>query len=272
MRPDRMRTALRSPSKLVAFLVACLAIPPTVQAASLEERVQRLERMLSAQKQSDVVLQLQQLQREVQQLRGQLELQQHALKKLQRQQREQYLDLDGRLSANPPAPAAEPAAPAEGAAAPGPVGAAASGPAAAASGAGQPVTGGDPKQARAEYDRAFRLLQQAHYKQATEAFQGFLERYPASEYADNARYWLGETSYVMRDLPTALEDFNRLLTDYPASRKVPDAMLKIGYIHAERKEWDRARTVLEELERNHPGTTAARLAKERLEVMSRDGH
>jgi tol-pal system protein YbgF len=245
------------------FLVACLALAPAVQAADLDARVQRLERMLSAQNQSDIVLQLQQLQRELQQLRGQLEMQQHALKKLERQQREQYLDLDGRLSANPPTPAGGPAAPAEGAAA---------GPAAAASETGQPAVGGDPKQERAEYDRAFRLLQQAHYKQATEAFQGFLERYPASEYADNARYWLGETSYVMRDLPTALEDFNRLLTDYPASRKVPDAMLKIGYIHAERKEWDRARTVLEQLERNHPGTTAARLAKERLEAMSRDGH
>ena len=52
---------------------------------------------------SDLLLQMQRLQQEVQQLRGQLELQKHELSTLKRLQREQYLDLDARLQ-GPPIP------------------------------------------------------------------------------------------------------------------------------------------------------------------------
>ncbi len=58
---------------------------------------------------SDLLLQIQRLQREVQRLHGRIDLQQHELSILKRRQREQYLDLDARLrdrsAATPPQPA-----------------------------------------------------------------------------------------------------------------------------------------------------------------------
>ncbi len=59
-------------------------------------RIELLERRLSAM--SDLVLQVDALQREVQQLRGEIELQNHAMDALKKRQRDLYLDVDQRLN------------------------------------------------------------------------------------------------------------------------------------------------------------------------------
>ena len=70
----------------------------------------------------------------------------------------------------------------------------------------------------------------------------------------------------------ALAEFRRVLSDYPVSPKIPGAMLKIGYIQDERKDWTDARSTLQQLTEKFPDSTEARLAKGRLERMARDGH
>src|SRR5690606_2166549 len=88
-----------------------------------------------------------------------------------------------------------------------------------------------------------------------------------SEYADNARYWLGETYYVMRDFEGALAEYQRVVADYPDSQKVPDAMLKMGFSLQELGRLDEARAALEDVAQRFPGTTVARLASERLNLL-----
>ena len=65
--------------------------------------------------------------------------------------------------------------------------------------------------------------------------------YPDSPLADNAQYWLGEAYYVNKSFPEALAAFQRVVDKYPQSRKLPDAMLKIGYCDYELKQWQAAR-------------------------------
>jgi tol-pal system protein YbgF len=110
------------------------------------------------------------------------------------------------------------------------------------------------------------------YADAAQLFQEFLDRYPSSEYADNAQYWLGESYYVTGNFDIALAAFQGLLNDYPDSPKVPDALLKIGYTHYELKQWDRARAALSQVEQDYPDTTLARLAASRLKSMRMEGH
>ena len=62
---------------------------------ALQQRLEVLERKVRAL--SDVVLRLDDLQREVRQLRGEVEVQNHALESLKQRQRDLYLDLDNRL-------------------------------------------------------------------------------------------------------------------------------------------------------------------------------
>jgi tol-pal system protein YbgF len=235
---------------------------------TLEQRLTRLERILQNQSLSDIVLQLQRLQREVQQLRGQLEVQRHELDALENRQRELYLDLDQRLTRTPEPVPLLPVAPQqpEGA----PVVEAPQQP------AGQPdrppVVPADPDQEKPAYQNAFTLLKQGNYPQALSAFQAFVATYPNGALVDNAQYWLGETSYVTRDYDTAMADFEKVLTLYPASDKVPGALLKMGYIHVEKRRWTEAKDVLGRIVRDYPNTTEARLAQNRLDRVRAEGH
>lgn len=242
---------------------------------------------------TDLVIQVQQLQDEVRELRGQLEEAQRELENLKRRQRDQYLDLDQRLSelrdAQPvrgltPSPSVQPepdtadTGPQQGA------------PPADAPEVRPPLEedaalvglGGPEVESRAApateagekeaYDTAFQALKELRYADAAQIFQEFLDQYPNSDYADNAQYWLGESYYVTRNYEIALGAFENLLDNYPDSSKVPDALLKIGYTHYELKNWDQARVALSQVEQQYPDTPLARLAASRLKSMRMDGH
>ncbi len=116
----------------------------------------------------------------------------------------------------------------------------------------------------AAYMEAFGLYSANNYPAAIKAFKSYLGKYPHTEFAVNAQYWIGECYYSMSDLPKALESFNKVIAVYPAGKKVPDAMLKIGYTEFAMKEPDKAATTLNSLIGKFPDSPAAAKARERL--------
>jgi tol-pal system protein YbgF len=267
---------------LVVSVVAGFLFSVPSLAADLEARVTRIENILNNQRNSDLLLQIQRLQAEIQLLRGTVEQQQFDLEQLKRQQKDQYVDLDARLRgredgppAASPAPASGPSNPADAMRTPRPP---------SGDGGGVVVPSSDsaglslelseaarPAGEKEAYRDAFDLLKKRRYDAAVVAFNDLLKRWPNGELADNAHYWLGEAHYVKRDFPAAVKQFRTVLDDYPLSPKVAGSMLKIGYIQGEQKEWGKARSTLEELVRKFPGSTEARLANGRLERLARDG-
>ena len=133
-----------------------------------------------------------------------------------------------------------------------------------------PVAPGEvvPEQVQAEYQNAFNLLKQSLYDRSVTAFREFLARYPDSEYADNAQFWLGEAYFVNSLFEQALQEYNALLQNYPGSPKLAQAKLKAGFCQHELGLIEPAKQQLEELIQQHPGTTAARLAQDRLEQLA----
>jgi len=119
------------------------------------------------------------------------------------------------------------------------------------------------------YRDAFSLLKAGQYDESIVAFTDFLNQFPNSQYADNAQYWLAETYYVKRDFEAALVEYQKLIEIYPASKKQSHAMLKIGYCYNELGQLDQARAVLEDLRSRYPGSTAARLAEERINILAK---
>jgi tol-pal system protein YbgF len=238
---------------------------------------------------ANLVIQVQELQDEVRNLRGQLEDQTRELENLKRRQRDQYLDLDQRLSdvrnSQPVTTGSQPATAAavdQGSTVIPPtedapeVRAPLTTPSTVA-GIGQPLAQSQTPAAtaaeeKAAYDRAFQALKDLRYADAAEKFQSFLESYPNGDYSDNAQYWLGESYYVTRNYEIALTAFQELMDRYPESPKVPDALLKMGYTHYELKQWDLARAVLTQVQESYPDTTLARLAESRLRGMRMEGH
>jgi tol-pal system protein YbgF len=252
---------------LTTALNPALAVDPAVEA-----RLSRLERMLNERSLSELLLQLQQLQQEVQELRGQVETQQYLLRQagIGESSFESQAPAASALSFDPSVDGGvdEPAFVLPGQAAltserervrpvdPGLLGLPAP----------ETSSGGE----REQYREAFEQLKARDYAAARSAFSDMVERYPQGPFADNGRYWLGEIGYVTQDYPAAQRAFSQLITDYPQSPKVPAAMLKLGYVSYEQGEFDAARRVLEEVVRRFPETTEARLAQGRLDRMQRE--
>ncbi len=114
------------------------------------------------------------------------------------------------------------------------------------------------------YMEAFGLYSADNYPAAIESFTAFLEKYPDTDYAMNAQYWIGECYYSRSDLPKALESFRKVVKKYPKGKKVPDAMLKIGYTLFAMREPVKAKAALAELVEKYPDSPAAAKARERL--------
>lgn len=122
----------------------------------------------------------------------------------------------------------------------------------------------DPVQIQAEYQQAFKLLKESQYDQAIKAFSKFVKAYPDNQYSDNAQYWMAEALYVKRQYENAIREYNNLVSNYPDSQKVPHGLLKIGYSYQELGNIDTAKLWYTDLRQRFPGTTASRLAEDRL--------
>jgi TolA-binding protein len=82
-----------------------------------------------------------------------------------------------------------------------------------------------------------------------------VRRYPNTNYADNARYELGNT-YVIQDNNTrALQSYNEVITLHPNSSYVKSAMLKSGLIYFNQNEDERALAMFKQVVEKYPGTS-----------------
>lgn len=260
----------------MAFVIAAVSASGTVLAQS--QPVDR-DTLL------EIVTRIQRLEAEIQALRGQIEVQQNEIETLKRRQRDQYLDIDRRVqqfenlgitdtgdqstAGTVTRPAPQEYIPPE---VREPIDAQLETQGLGAAETPGSVALADPAQERDAYEQAFDLLKQQRYEEAARAFAMFLGDFPGGDYADNAQYWLAESNYVQRNFRPALGDFEKVLTEYPDSTKVPDSELKIGFIYYELRDWDRSRAVLNQVVSSYPGTTVARLAEDRLRLMRIEGH
>ncbi|KTD44837.1 tol-pal system protein YbgF [Legionella quateirensis] len=216
------------------------------------------------------------LQQEVQELRGQLEVQAHDLKLLQQQQVAFYKDLDARLGnaagksvQNKPVtdltvgsntPAAQPNIPATAQNKP----------------VKTPITTKpvvavsrvNPADEQISYLAAYELVKNKRYDDAIGAMQTFAQKYPNGGYTANAEYWLGELYLVKRDYPKAIEHFETVLQKFPSSSKSAASMLKAGYAFAAKGDNQEAKRRFQEVVKTYPGTSTAQLAQSKLDAIN----
>ncbi len=283
----------------LSFFVVCVApvsaesLAPVVEATSIqakqtsliEERLSKLERLLDNQVIINLSLRLDELENQLQQLQGDVELQAHKQEGMVRRQQALYLDLDQRLetletaskalktesdylpdessllSVTPPVDEMLPGATL--------ITETANAVSGVTEASSQAFSASDDP--ALDYSEAYSLLKNGQYDEAINAFQNFLKNHIDTEYADNAQYWLGEANYVTRRFSQAVSEFSRVVSDYSTSHKVPGALLKVGYAHYELEEWPQARASLENLVSQYPESSAARLAENRLKRMEEEG-
>jgi len=219
--------------------------PVQIRLKDLDNRVQRIERVLTNQSLLELAQRIDTLQSDLRSIRGEVEMLQNQSEGGKSQTRTLYADLEKRIAALE--------------ATGGALAGAASG-AAAGAGAPEPAAGGE----QAAYDAAFNALKSADYPKAIAGLRNFVATYPDSPLASNAQYWLGEAYYVTHEYPSAIGAFQEVVTRWPDSRKAPDAMVKVGFTQSAMGKNGEARVTLENVAKRYPGTEAAQLATERL--------
>lgn len=183
----------------------------------------------------DLANQLEQLRAEIARLRGQNEQLSREVSELQRQQKDVQTGLDERLRQVEPLRITHDglsftAAPAE----------------------------------KRDFDAAMEVLRRSEFEAAATAYAAFLRRYPDSGYTPSSLYWLGNAQYASRAYKEAMESHRRLVTQFPAHMRTPEAMLAMANSQIELKDVRSARRTLEDLVKTHPDSEAAAAGRERL--------
>ncbi|MDV2079430.1 tol-pal system protein YbgF [Marinobacter xestospongiae] len=230
-----------------------LAVATGAQAQSADPGGAGAQRSAS-QANAELLYMIEQLQREVRRLRGDLEEQQNRLDRLSQQSRSRYVDLDQRilgltekLDQSAQKPAGE--APAE------------------------PVSTPQPTreyrapsaEERQRYQQIQKLIRDdKDYDSAIGALYDFIGKYPEGDLTVNAYYWLGEVYLVKPQPEQAKQAFTIVASRYADHRKAPDAGYKLGVALDRLGETEEARRRMDAVIRDYPDSDAADLAREYL--------
>ncbi len=117
------------------------------------------------------------------------------------------------------------------------------------------------------YNAAYADFSKGSYSLAIAGFQDFLKRYPQSELADNAQYWIGESHFSQGDFESAAAQYDVVIQKYPKGDKVPAALLKRGLCFLEMNRTPEGVVLLQHLIETYPQSEEAALARDRLQGM-----
>lgn len=251
---------------------AAATLPDNMANMPLEQRVMILSKQLRNLIAMNLPQQISDLQNQIQQLRGQLQVQSHDLQLLNNQQRSFYQDVDQRIqqlkilvnsngsdgssSTTNTAPATPAPATTK-----------------TTSMLSKPLANDTAsadfnlKDAKT-YQTAFSHILKKQFAKAQSGFDQYLRVYPNGRYAANAHYWLGEIYLRQGDSKKAQAEFNTVIKDYASSNKVADSRLKIAMIHMSQGQAKRAQQEYKAIKQQYPGTTAAQLASIQLQQIA----
>jgi tol-pal system protein YbgF len=224
---------------------------------SVNQRITILERQIS--NLNPLLVQIDDLNQQLQGLRGKLEEQQHHLKLLEDQIRSQYQELEKRLTTRggtlPPA-----AGLGTGMAPQNPSNV----PLVKSNTPAVPAGTSTPESERA-YQAAFQLLKNKQYAPAIEAFEAFVKKYPTDLHIPNVHYFLGQLYLLQGQPEQSIARFNYFINSYPQDARVPDALLQLGLAYFAKGDKDTAITTFKKIIQQYPDSKAAQSAQARLQ-------
>lgn len=133
------------------------------------------------------------------------------------------------------------------------------------------------------YQTAYIDFSKGNYPLAIQGFREFLRRFPEADLAGNAQYWIGEAyfslgrGYAAQGQPDkasgaleqAVQEFRKVIVNYPRGEKVPTALYKEALTLLELKQPNTAEARLQYLLEHFPQSEEAPLARERLAALKK---
>ncbi len=132
----------------------------------------------------------------------------------------------------------------------------------AATSSGSPS--GPPPSADTLYSNGLRDITSGKYDLARAEFQDYLKYYGDTDLASNAQFYLGEIAYTQKQYDQAVEEYDRVLSNYPKSFKLAPARLKKGMALIELGQKNPGIKELREVVKRYPGTEEERRARAKL--------
>jgi tol-pal system protein YbgF len=114
------------------------------------------------------------------------------------------------------------------------------------------------------YNAAYADFSKGNYTLAVSGFDEYVDRFGASDLADNAMYWIGECQYSQGRFDKAVEAFDDLLEKYPDSDRAASANLKKGLAYLEMNDIRKAVVQLQFVLEKYSGSDDARIARDTL--------
>ena len=130
--------------------------------------------------------------------------------------------------------------------------------------AAQPLAapaGPDPNQL---YEQAAQDLTQGRYPLALQGFRDYVQRFPATDLADNAQYGVGECLFAQAYFDSAAVEYERIGSLYPQGDRVPAGLWKLALCREKLGQAAQAHKALEDLVKGFPLSGEAQLARDRL--------
>ena len=159
------------------------------------------------------------------------------------------LEAAGKTQPTPPVPTSQPASSAATPAASAPV---------------ATVTGSENLSDKDLYNNTLNLFKEGKTDEAFKGFKSFLDKFPKSELAGNAQFWIGECHMSNKQYNLAILAYQAVIEKYPTNNKVPNAMLRQGVAFELYGDKKSARALYKRLIEKFSTTPEAKTAKERL--------
>lgn len=212
------------------------------QAAEIADLKQRLQ--VQTQSMLDMQNEIELLRNEIAQLRGNVEVMQHALETADQRQKDLYTDTDSRIRAlenNASVVGTDPNEPG--------------------------VPGTVETEDITAYKTAYALSQDAKHQEAFEAFDSFIKTYPDSQLMPDALYGLGYSQFALKSYKSSIVSQQKLLDGYSDHSKVPYALYSIANSQIQLGQVKDAKASLKKLIADYPDADVIPNAKRRLKVL-----
>ena len=129
-----------------------------------------------------------------------------------------------------------------------------------------PPTSGGISNAQMEYENGLNMQRQRNYQEAVSIFMGLLNTGAPEGLESNCHYWIGEGYYGMKQYKDALTHLEQVL-GYTRSTKKDDAQLMIANCYSRMRDKERAMQEYQKLIDQYPASPFVQRAKDALAKM-----
>jgi len=126
---------------------------------------------------------------------------------------------------------------------------------------------GPPPSADLLYSNGLRDITGGKYDLASQEFHDYLHFYGDTDLASNAQFYLGEIAFAQKQYQQAVDEYDKVINNYPKSFKLATARYRRGLAEIELGQKTSGVRDLREVIRRYPGTDEEKKARARLKEL-----